>query len=212
MADDPSSTFDMLAADVRWSTFSADEREKVDGFVRRWRITPGERVLEPGCGSGRLTEILAAQTGPAGQVLAFDASLRLMRLAQARGLPPHVTLRTAQAETLQLAPASFDHIVCFNVFPHLVPQEPIARRLAASLRTGGSFWIAHTRSRKDVNALHRRGPAFMKGHILPTPRSLEALLRRAGLEDIEVEDGADSFVARAVRSAPASPSGADGRV
>jgi demethylmenaquinone methyltransferase/2-methoxy-6-polyprenyl-1,4-benzoquinol methylase len=210
MADDPASAFDMLAADVRWSTFSGDERGKVDGFVRRWRIKPGERVLEPGCGSGRLTDILAAQCGPAGKVMAFDASPRLVRLAQARGLPPHVTLRIANAETVQLAPASFDHIVCFNVFPHLVPQEPIACRLAASLRRGGSFWIAHTRSRIDVNALHRRGPAFMNGHILPTPRKLELLLRRAGLEDIEIEDGADRFMARALRSAPASPSGANG--
>ena len=202
----------MLATDARWSTFSADEREKVDAFVRRWRIGPGDRVLEPGCGSGRLTEILAAQTGPSGLVLAFDSSPRLMMHAQARGLPPHAILRTAHAETLQLAPGSFDHIVCFNVLPHLVPLESIVGRLAESLRPGGRFRVAHTRSRVDVNELHRRGPAFLNGHILPAPRDLEALLRGAGLDQIEIEDGPDRFEAGAVRVAPGSPAGADRRV
>jgi demethylmenaquinone methyltransferase/2-methoxy-6-polyprenyl-1,4-benzoquinol methylase len=207
MADDPANPFDMLAADARWSTFSAAEREKVDAFVRSWRIRPGDRVLEPGCGSGRLTEILAAQTGPAGQVLAFDASPRLMRLARARKLPPHVTLCTVQAEALELSPESFDHVVCFNVLPHLVPLESVVCRLAASLRTGGSFWIAHTHSRDEVNAVHRNGPAFLSGHILPTPREVEALLRGAGLDRIEIDNGADHFAAGAVRRAPGSAPG-----
>jgi demethylmenaquinone methyltransferase/2-methoxy-6-polyprenyl-1,4-benzoquinol methylase len=209
MSDSPASSFDMLAADARWSTFSADELGKVDSFIRRWHIGPGDRVLEPGCGSGRLTEILAAQTGPAGLVHAFDASPRLMRIAEARNLPAHAILRTARAEALQLAPGSFDHIVCFNVLPHLVPLESIIGRLAASLRPGGYFWVAHTRSRDDVNALHRRGPAFLNGHILPSPRDLGALLRGAGLHQIEIEDGPDRFHAGAVRLAPGSPPGAD---
>ncbi len=201
MPDEPANCFDMLAADARWSTFSTDERRTVDAFALRWRIRPGDRVLEPGCGSGRLTEILAAQTGPKGHVLAFDGSARLMRLAEARNLPPHVTLCAAMAETLQLAAGSFDHIVCFNVFPHLVPQATITRRLVAALRPGGSFWIAHTHSREFVNSLHQRGPSFLAGHLLPHPRELEPLLRGAGLERIEIEDGVDSFLASAVRGA-----------
>ena len=30
MPDEPANCFDMLAADARWSTFSTDERRKVD--------------------------------------------------------------------------------------------------------------------------------------------------------------------------------------
>ena len=204
MSTDPSRCFYALAADTRWHAFDAEERGKVDTFVRCWRIRPGDRVLEPGCGSGRLTAVLAALTGPAGRVVAFDSSPEFMRLAAQRNLPPHVTLHTAQAETLPLAPGSFDHVMCFNVFPHLVPQTVMARRLAAALRPGGIFWIAHTCSRAFVNAVHRHGPPSLHDHLLPAPRTLVRLLRDAGLDEVEIEDGADRFLARAVRPSPES--------
>jgi demethylmenaquinone methyltransferase/2-methoxy-6-polyprenyl-1,4-benzoquinol methylase len=196
--------FDHLATDPRWHEFTAVERRTVDAFVRRWRIQPGDRVLEPGCGSGRLTAVLAALTGPAGRVVAFDSSSEFMRLAARRKLPPHVTLHTARVETLPLVPASFDHVVCFNVFPHLVPQAATARRLAAALRPGGVFWIAHTCSRQFVNAAHHCGPPSLRDHLLPAPRLLARLLRDAGLDEVEIEDGADRFLARAVRAALAA--------
>lgn len=196
--------FDTLATDTRWHGFSAPERRTVDAFVRRWQIMPGDRVLEPGCGSGRLTVVLAELTGPAGRVVAFDSSAAFMRLAAQRNLPPHVTLHSACAETLPIAPGSFDHVVCFNVFPHLVPQGAMARRFVAALRPGGVFWIAHTRSRQFVNAAHRRGPPAMHNHLLPAPRLLARLLGDAGFEQIEIEDETDRFLVRAVRPVSAA--------
>lgn len=207
MTDDVLQSFDSLAANPRWRAFDAEERRKVDAFVRRWRIRPGERVLEPGCGAGRLTEVLAALTGPAGAVVAFDASPEFMRLTAQRALPPHVTLQTARAEALPLTPDFYDHVVCFNVFPHLAPLLGVTRRLAAALRPGGVFWIAHTRSQTFVNAVHREGRPVFHDHILPPPAELAVLLRAAGLGDVEIEDGADSFLARAVRLAPDFASG-----
>jgi demethylmenaquinone methyltransferase/2-methoxy-6-polyprenyl-1,4-benzoquinol methylase len=201
MDSDSAGYFDALASDARWRTFTPEERLRVDGFVRRWRIKPGDCVLEPGCGSGRLTAVLAALTGPTGRVVAFDCSPKFLRLAAQRHLPSHVTLHGAWAEALPLAPESFDHVVCFNVFPHLVPQAVVARRLSAALRPGGAFWIAHTCSRAAVNAIHRSGPPVLHDHILPAPRKLTRLLRDAGLKEVEIEDGADHFLARAVRPA-----------
>jgi demethylmenaquinone methyltransferase/2-methoxy-6-polyprenyl-1,4-benzoquinol methylase len=196
--------FDTLAGDDRWRMFTDEERAKVDDFVRRWRIKPGDRVLEPGCGSGRLTAMLAELTGPAGRVVAFDSSPEFMRLAAQRHLPAHVTLLTARAEAARFTPESFDLVLCFNVFPHLVPPAGIARRLARTLRPGGVFWIAHTCSRAFVNSVHRQGPIGVRRHLLPAPRELTRLLRSAGLTDVEIEDGADRFLARAVRPALAA--------
>jgi len=207
MTDDMTRSFDALAANPRWHAFDAEERRKVDAFVCRWGIKPGDRVLEPGCGAGRLTEVLAALTGPDGSVVAFDASPEFMRLAAQRRLPPQVTLHTARADVLVLAPASFDHIVCFNAFPHLTPLLGTTRRLVAALRPGGTFWIAHTCSQTSVNAVHREGRPVFHDHILPAPAELTLLLRDAGLGETEIEDAADHFLARAVRLAPEAASG-----
>jgi|CZKI01.1.fsa_nt_gi demethylmenaquinone methyltransferase/2-methoxy-6-polyprenyl-1,4-benzoquinol methylase len=194
--------FDALAADAQWYTFTPNERRITDEFVRRWGIRPGDWVLEPGCGSGRLTVILAALTGPEGRVLAFDASREFIRAAARRGMPAHVTLHAFRMETAPLPQASFEHVVCFNAFPHLVPQERTAYRLAGALRPGGVLWIAHTCSRGFVNGVHRQGPASLRNHLLPAPRVLDRLLRGAGLGEVEIEDGADRFLARAVHPAP----------
>ncbi len=206
MPTDSANCFDTLAADPRWRAFDAEERSKVDAFVRRWGIKPGDHVLEPGCGAGRLTEVLAALTGPAGSVVAFDASPEFMCLASQRGLPPHVSLHIARLDALPLAPDSFDHVVCLNVFPHLTPLPETVLRLATVLRPGGVFWIAHTRSRTMVNSVHREGASAFRDHILPEPEELARLLRAAGLTAIEIEDGADHFLARAGRIAPENTS------
>ena len=197
--------FNGLAADRRWRAFTAEERRKVAAFVRRWKIKPGDRVLEPGCGSGRLTVILARLTGSAGRVVAFDAAADFVQLARRRHLPSQVDVRTAAAETLRLPRGAFDHVICFNVFPHLVPQAAIARRFVRALRPGGRFCIAHTCSRQFVNAVHRRGPSLLHRHLLPPPRILRRLLRNAGLDEIEIDDAADRFFLLAVRPKAASP-------
>jgi len=197
--------FNGLAADRRWRAFTAEERRKVADFVRRWKIKPGDRVLEPGCGSGRLTVLLARLTGSGGRVVAFDAAADFVQLARRRHLPSQVDVRTAAAETLRLPRGAFDHVICFNVFPHLVPQAAIARRFVRALRPGGRFCIAHTCSRQFVNAVHRRGPSLLHRHLLPPPRILTRLLRKAGLDEIEIDDAADRFFLLAVRPKAASP-------
>jgi demethylmenaquinone methyltransferase/2-methoxy-6-polyprenyl-1,4-benzoquinol methylase len=161
-------------------------------------------VLEPGCGAGRLTAVLARLTGPAGRVVAFDSSREFIQVAALRGLPAQVSLHRAPVLSFPLPPAEFDHIVCFNVFPHLRPPAAVTRRLAAALKPGGFFWIAHTCSRQFVNAVHRGGPPSIRRHLLPAAGGLTRLLRSAGLDEIEIEDAAGHFFARAVR--PARPS------
>ena len=204
MAATPARCFNALAADTRWHAFTPEEKRTVDAFVRRWGIRRGQHVLEPGCGAGRLTAVLARLTGPTGRVVAFDSSREFIRVAAQRGLPAQVRLHRAPVLSFPLPPAEFDHIVCFNVFPHLLPPAAVTRRLAAALKPGGFFWIAHTCSRQFVNAVHRGGPPSIRDHLLPAPGGLTRLLRLAGLDEIEIEDAAGHFFARAVR--PAHPS------
>lgn len=208
MSPDAARCFDALAADSRWRGFTAQERRIVDEFKRQWGIKPGQRVLEPGCGSGRLTEILAELVGPAGCVVAFDASAEFIRVAAKRALPGQVHLNVCRFEAFELPSAEFDHIVCFNVFPHLVPHSVTARRLAAALRPSGILWVAHTCSRKFVNEIHRSGPASIRRHLLPPPARFKRLLQAAGLCDVVIFDGPEHFLSKAVRPARAGP-GAD---
>jgi demethylmenaquinone methyltransferase/2-methoxy-6-polyprenyl-1,4-benzoquinol methylase len=196
--------FDRLSANVRWHAFTPAEERLVAAFARRWRLRPGDRVLEPGCGAGRLTEKLAAAVGPTGRVLAFDESARFLAVARRRGLPAQARLRRVRAQDLRVRAGSFDHVVCFNVLPHLVPHARIVRRLVATLRPGGRFWVVHTASRRFINGIHRAGPPGIRSHLLPAPRALARLLAAAGLAEVGVDSRTDRFLAWGRRPRPES--------
>src|SRR5215213_1089085 len=78
-----------------------------------WRLADfrGQRVLEMGCGEGRLTRGIAAD---AAHVLAFDPDGESVANAR-RSLPAElgerVTFRVAKAQELEIEPASFDLVV-----------------------------------------------------------------------------------------------------
>lgn len=79
--------------------------------LRRLADFRGTRILEMGCGEGRLTEGLARE---ADRVLAFDPDAEAVESART-GLAPElsdrVEFRVASAEQLEIAPGSFDLVV-----------------------------------------------------------------------------------------------------
>ncbi len=68
-------------------------------------VTPGQRVLDVGCGPGALTEELVRRLGPT-HVTAVDPSESFAAAAQERY--PAVTVRRANAEDLPFEDGSFD--------------------------------------------------------------------------------------------------------
>ena len=81
--------------------------------VAEWR---GRRVLEIGCGEGRLTERLA---GLGARIHAIDpdsASIRKARRRLAPRLPPRVRFAVGTADALEHYAESFDRVVYSWVF------------------------------------------------------------------------------------------------
>lgn len=79
--------------------------------LRRLADFHGQRVLEMGCGEGRLTRGIAVD---AKAVLAFDPDEERLREARA-SFPPElldrVEFRVAAAESIEIAPHAFDLVV-----------------------------------------------------------------------------------------------------
>ena len=79
--------------------------------LRRLADFRGARVLEMGCGEGRLTEGIAAE---AAFVLAFDPDAEAVeqgRKALSAELADRVSFLVASADQLEIAPGSFDLVV-----------------------------------------------------------------------------------------------------
>jgi ubiquinone/menaquinone biosynthesis C-methylase UbiE len=77
----------------------------VDAVMTRAGLTPGERVLDLGTGTGAVAERAAEIVGPGGHVVGVDISPQMLALARARmadhGLA-HVTMQEGGAEAIRL--------------------------------------------------------------------------------------------------------------
>ena len=105
-----------------------------DVLARVEGIAPDARVLDVGCGTGRVTERLV-ELVPAGRVLALDASAEMVELARER-LGDRAEVWCQDVLELQLD-EPVDAIVSTATL-HWVPDHDLLwKRLAAALRPGG---------------------------------------------------------------------------
>lgn len=102
----------------RWYSYvNASVRET----LRRMPLKPGDRVLDVGCGTGYLLEVLA-HTVPYVQLAGVDLSGKMLEVARCR-LGKSVDLKEARAEALPFPDASFDVVVSTSVFHYI--REPV---------------------------------------------------------------------------------------
>ena len=58
----------------------------VAGLVADLPLKPGNFVVEPGCGTGLVSELIVKRIAPGGRLLAFDISPRMIGLALEKNL------------------------------------------------------------------------------------------------------------------------------
>jgi SAM-dependent methyltransferase len=156
--------------------------EVFDALVRLGELR-GARVLEVGCGTGRLSAALAEREFA--RVWAVDASEAMVARAAENG----VNARVAHAETLPFKQAWFDAVVMRMVL-HLVDRPRALAQAARVLAQGGRLAIAtedpssfddvwFARFFPSVPAIERRR--------FPTGATLEAELNAAGFATVLLE-------------------------
>lgn len=152
------------------------------GEVLAWLAPkPGERILDLGCGDGRLSLSLV-QAGA--QVLAVDGSAEMVEAARKRGLEA----RVAQGQALQFE-REFDAVFSNAALHWMHPQEDMIAAVARALKPGGRFVAemgGHGCAASVIVALvavlERRGlnrPEPMPW-FFPTPEQYSDLLEEAG--------------------------------
>ena len=192
--------FDRLARKGFMREFSPEESARVRKLLAAWGIRRGERVLEPGCGSGRLTEHLARAVGPDGEVLAFDVSPEMTAMARQRSYAGAVQVIEADGAAIPRPSGHFGKVICFQVFPHLVAAAAVLAEFHRALKPGGDLWINHLASREAVNRIHREAGPPVAGHLLPGEGEWEGLLAGAGFHLRALSDTDEGFSVHAARS------------
>ena len=102
-------------------------------------LAPSERVLDVGCGDGRITAEIARRVAN-GYVVGVDASSNMIELAS-RKIQPNLRFEVADARSLPFN-HEFDLVVSFNALHWIHEQELALASIHKSLKPGGT---AHLR-------------------------------------------------------------------
>jgi arsenite methyltransferase len=143
-------THDTSRLAAAYDRLSDSQFEGGKRLVERLGVKAGDRVLDVGCGTGRLAEWIAGRVAPLGTVTGIDPLPERVTLARAR--TSAVTFEQGQAEDLgAFADESFD-VVCLSAVLHWVTDKPKAfAEVRRVLRPGGRVGVT-TLSRELLGA------------------------------------------------------------
>lgn len=151
-------------------------------------VTPGERVLDLGCGAGRFVAALRdAGAEPVGVELA-EAALERAR----RNVPGADLRRVAPDGSLPLGHGEVDVVWCSEVLEHVPDTIALLTEVRRVLKPGGRLLVTvpdHGRLKRTLIAL-----AHYDAHYDPlgqhvrfyTRRSLTRALHATGFEDVRI--------------------------
>jgi trans-aconitate 2-methyltransferase len=159
----------------------------------RLELRGDETVVDAGCGSGRLTELLRERV-PDGRVIGVDQSASMIDAARER-LGPDVDLRVADLVGLDLGGDTADVIFSTATFHWIADHEALFASLRGALRDGGRL-VAQCGGVGNIAAVHAAAnqaadePQFrphFEGWRGPwnfaTPQETEQRLAGAGFTD-----------------------------
>lgn len=131
-------------------------------IIQRAQITPGMKVLDAGCGPGRVTLPLAEFVGPAGSITALDLQAKMLQRLRERasiaGLSNIECIQAGLGEGL-LPANSFDRAIMITVLGEIPDQEGALREIYRALEPGGLLSITeiipdpHYQTRRKIYRL-----------------------------------------------------------
>jgi len=159
-----------------------------------FNLTPGQRVLDVGTGTGILIPFLLKAVGPTGHVTAVDYAEKMVEICNAKYAgAPNVRVAVQRVENLDFPSESFDAVTCFGLFPHLENKEPALAQLNRVLKPGGKLIIAHALSSTEIKAHHCNAPVVAHD-ALPDRTEMKRLLNQAGFTGIHITDEPGCYV------------------
>ncbi|MGI9862480.1 methyltransferase domain-containing protein [Moorella naiadis] len=183
-----------------WDSLATpEERAKLETIVKGLHLAPGGTILDVGCGTGILIPYLLAAIGPAGRVVALDIAETMLKQAKNKGFPDNVEFICADVMAIPFPAATFDEVICNSAFPHFPRKLEALKEMARVTKPGGRVIICHPAARETINHLHCSIGGVVAGDQIPHRTEMVALLVVAGLANIEVDGGADHYLALGVK-------------
>lgn len=196
MHDKHQAFFDQLAEE--WDLmFTAEDLERLTHIVDKLNVTKGLKILDLGCGTGILFDMLRRQVGEEGSVTGVDFSFEMAQKAH-RNFPfVNVNVVDADASALPFADDTFDMIVCFSSFPHFTDKQAALDEAHRVMKKDCTMHIIHLESSLEINKHHHEIGGVVEHDALPTGADLEKMFNDSNFTDVTIDDHPGLFLATA---------------
>ncbi|WP_030770867.1 class I SAM-dependent methyltransferase [Streptomyces sp. NRRL F-2664] len=207
---DPANAEQAQAWDGREGAYWAEHADRFDRAVRPYLphflaaadVSPADRVLDIGCGTGETTRA-AARRASAGRALGVDLSAAMLDVARARAVAEGVlnaAFLQADAQVHAFPAAAFD--VAVSRTGTMFFADPVAafRNIGAALRPGGrlvqlvwqepagnAWFLAFTRALAAGRPMAGPPPGAPGPFSLADPARVRTVLGEAGFADVRLE-------------------------
>ncbi|MGA7880691.1 MAG: methyltransferase domain-containing protein [Terrimicrobiaceae bacterium] len=158
-------------------------------ILARAGIRPGMRVLDAGCGPGRLTVPASMMVGPSGQIVAVDIQRRMLQMlrgrVQEKGLT-NVELVLAGLGEGKLAANKFDIALLVTVLGEIPDKLAALREIYQCLQPGGILSITEVLPDPHYQGLSR----------------VRRLVAESGFRELAIFQGCLSYTLNVSKPAP----------
>jgi trans-aconitate 2-methyltransferase len=137
-----------------YDTISTPQQQWGEGVLARLELAGDEAVLDAGCGTGRVTEMLLERL-PRGRVVAVDGSPAMAEAARTRLDPARTRVICSDLLELELA-ERLDAAISTATFHWIFDHDVLFARIRAVLR-GGAQFVAQCGGRGNIDRVRAIG-------------------------------------------------------
>ncbi len=183
----------------RWNSIVSPEPRLLD-YMKKFGVREGDRILDIGAGTGRLTNYLNLLAGSSGQVIAEDISDQMLKIARnSVHNNDNCNWVCADACFLPFKESFVDKIICYSVFPHIPQREQALREFYRVLNKTGKILVLHNCCSRKLNQFHAKIDSIVCHDHLPVSHELKKMLIHAGFSQIKIVENPGIYWVEAVK-------------
>lgn len=148
-----------------YAKHSSLQQAMAEEQLRLLKLAGSERILDVGCGDGKVTAAIAARV-PTGTVVGVDPSRGMIAFASAHHSAPNLRFEVADARCLPFR-GEFDRVVSFNALHWVKDQDAALASIRAALGPSGHAQL------RLVPAGTRRSVEYLAEEVRQEPRWAE---------------------------------------
>lgn len=164
-------------------------------FVDLLTLTPGQKVLDVGCGIGGGDFYMAKTFGV--EVLGLDLSANMVDIACERALQeklPQVQFEVADATKRVFPAGSFDVVYSRDTILHINDKLQLFKTFYSWLKPGGKVLISDYCCGEKPWSPQFQAYVKQRGYVLYTPQKYGQFLEEAGFSSVRADDRTDQFI------------------